>query len=159
MATLVRLTALLVLVAATPALTDVSPDTDRQARQLFHSLMSPYCPGSLLAECPSSQAGVLRDTVRARLARGRSPEDIVDDLRAIYGDEILASPPYTGLGGLVWLGTAAIFLGGLGIAAWWLNQRRAQDRGAIAESRAVTTAVDDTELRERLRAQLAEDDD
>ena len=52
MATLPRLLVLVGIVHLTvggPALgAESSDDVDYRARQLFHSLMSPYCPGSLL---------------------------------------------------------------------------------------------------------------
>ena len=100
------MTPLVLLLAAVVALPVglSADDVDVQARQMFRSLMSPYCPGSLLADCPSSQAAALRDSVRARLGRGQSAARIRDDLVDIYGDEILAAPPFEGLGSLTWLG-------------------------------------------------------
>lgn len=129
-----------------------SGDVDARARGLFHSLMSPYCPGSLLAECPSSQATVLRDSVRARLVRGQSDEQIRQDLVAVYGSEILASPPFEGLGTLTWLGAGAIFLGGLGVAAGWLRWRRTP--GSVSPQAPAATPDD----LQRLRRELAEQD-
>ncbi len=124
-------------------------DVDVQARQMFRSLMSPYCPGSLLADCPSSQAAALRDSVRARLGRGQSAARIRDDLVDIYGDEILAAPPFEGLGSLTWLGAGVIFLGGLGLAAGWMRRRLPR-----SPERLQSPAADDLQrLRRELDAQ------
>ncbi|MDA0333931.1 MAG: cytochrome c-type biogenesis protein CcmH [bacterium] len=127
MATLVRL---IVFVAALNLQAQAAPadsvdiQIGVQARQLFNTIMSPYCPGSLLSGCPSSQAAVLRDSIRARLQRGQSPDEVRQALVAIYGNEILASPPFEGLGTLTWMGVAVIFLGGFAAAAGWMRHRR-----------------------------------
>ena len=141
---------LVTLVACAPAAaqTDTEIDIDTRARALFRTIMSPYCPGSLLNECPSSQAAVLRDSVRARLTRGQTPEQIRQDLVGIYGEEILASPPLQGMGGLAWLGAVVAFLGGLALAALWLRHRRSPP--AVAP----TAAVDAAGV-ERVRREIA----
>jgi len=48
----------------------------RQARQLSDEIMSPFCPGRTLAECPSPDAAVQRERVRAWLETGLSEADI-----------------------------------------------------------------------------------
>jgi len=48
--------------------------------------------------------------------RSHPPEDIRQALVEIYGHEIIASPPFHGLGTVTWIGVAAIFLGGFATA-------------------------------------------
>ena len=155
MATLVRLIAFVAALnlqaQAAPA-DSVDVRIGVQARQLFNTLMSPYCPGSLLSACPSSQAAVLRDSVRARLQRGQSPDEIRQALVAIYGNEILASPPFQGLGTVTWLGVAVIFLGGFAAAAGWMRHRH---RSALPAESVPPIAPGDLQ---RLRQELAEQD-
>lgn len=122
---------LLSMTLVTAVLAQEPTQVDDQARELFRSLMSPYCPGSLLAECPSSQAAVLRDSVRARLRRGQTPEQIETYLVGVYGPQILASPPFAGMGTLPWVGAAALVVGGLAAAVWWMR-RQPDDTAAPA---------------------------
>ena len=98
-------------------------DVDQEARKIFTTVMSPYCPGLLLADCGSKQAEVLRDTIRVQLARGRAPADIVDELVEIYGEEIIGLPSYQGVDSLVWLGPLAVLLIGLVLISRWIRQR------------------------------------
>jgi len=90
---------LCVLAAATgDAQTRSKEEVSREALKLFNTVMSPYCPGALLADCTSSKAAVLRDEIRAELARGRDPQEIVDELIVDYGQQILGAPPLAGAG-------------------------------------------------------------
>jgi cytochrome c-type biogenesis protein CcmH len=146
----VSLLVTLCLLLATPiAAQETTPDIEVEARALFTSIMSPYCPGSLLNECPSSQAAELREEIRGRLQAGDTREQIEADLIVTYGEGILASPPFSGFGLLSWLGAVAIFLGGLGAASSWLRSRRQ------ASPREPTTQHnDDTELQQRMRDEI-----
>jgi cytochrome c-type biogenesis protein CcmH len=114
--------------AVSPAFAD-GPSTDAAA--LARTLMSPYCPGLLLADCQSSGAHDLRTEIRSRLEAGESSRDIVDDLAARFGDQIRAEPAMEGLGAVAWilppvLGVASVFL----LASRLRTMvRRGRDRG------------------------------
>ena len=99
-------------------------DPDKEARKIFTTVMSPYCPGLLLADCSSSAAAVLRDSIKAQLHRGRLPQEIMDELVASFGDNILGAPPNRGMGRLAWLGPIAALSASLLIIFWWVRQRR-----------------------------------
>ncbi|MBT6144272.1 MAG: hypothetical protein HOH74_02510 [Gemmatimonadetes bacterium] len=129
-------------------------DVETEAHQLFTTIMSPYCPGSLLNQCPSSQAAVLRDEIRQRLRDGATREQIETELIATYGEGILASPPFSGFGVLSWLGAVGIFLGGLAAAGVWLRNRRGTDGSSPAPS----TSSDDP-LHKRMREEIDADDE
>jgi cytochrome c-type biogenesis protein CcmH len=75
---------------------------DADAERLFREVMSPFCPGLTLADCPSPNAFTLRNEIRARLERGEPREAIVDQLVAQYGTEILSDPSGTPIGSVVW---------------------------------------------------------
>ncbi|MCC7181563.1 MAG: cytochrome c-type biogenesis protein CcmH [Acidobacteria bacterium] len=97
----------MLLFAAAPALAQAPPGVDREAAQaeaqvLFREVMSPFCPGLTLADCPSPNAFELRKDIQARLERGESREAIVDALVAQYGTELLSDPSDTPIGRVVW---------------------------------------------------------
>lgn len=95
------LAAILATVVAAPALAQ-SP-ARQQASDLSRELMSPFCPGKLLADCTSSYAGELREAIAKRLEAGEPLEAIKADLVRQYGTEILGAPPAEGVGLLAWV--------------------------------------------------------
>lgn len=78
-------------VAADPG---ASPDlsVSREAHALARGLMSPYCPGRTLADCPSPDAGALREEIRARLAAGEAPDQVRAELEREFGDAVVGVP-------------------------------------------------------------------
>jgi cytochrome c-type biogenesis protein CcmH/NrfF len=90
----------------------------QQANALAHVLMSPFCPGKLLADCTSPQAYELRDAIARRLDRGETPAAVQADLVREYGSQILGAPPARGVGLLAWWLPAMLATGtavGLGV--------------------------------------------
>jgi cytochrome c-type biogenesis protein CcmH/NrfF len=80
-------------------------DLDRSSRahRLETALMSPFCPGLLLADCPSPNAARLRAQIESRFRAGESESAITRDLAARYGATILGSPPADGFGVVLWV--------------------------------------------------------
>lgn len=101
-----------------PAAHDVT-----RANQLLGTIMSPFCPGLTLANCPSVYAETLRVSIRARLATGESSDSIMESLVAAFGEGVRGAPRARGLGLALW----ALPLVGLGAGAiglvWWLRNR------------------------------------
>lgn len=129
-------------------------DPDKEARRIFTTVMSPYCPGLLLADCSSSAAAVLRDSIKAQLHRGTPPQDIMDELVASFGDNILGAPPNRGMGRLAWLGPIAALSASLLIIFWWVRQRREP----IPEAEPIMAKrVDSGEVNPALRQKLEEE--
>jgi cytochrome c-type biogenesis protein CcmH len=97
-----------VLALASPALAQDAPaSADRavanaEAQTIFREVMSPFCPGLTLADCPSPNAFTLRGEIEARLAKGESRDAILDELVTKYGTQILADPSDTPIGSVVW---------------------------------------------------------
>jgi cytochrome c-type biogenesis protein CcmH len=73
--------------------------TERVARQV----MSPFCDGLTLHDCPSQQSVELRAEVLAMAKRGMSANAIVDELVARYGERIRGVPEPQGTDLLVWV--------------------------------------------------------
>ena len=111
--------ALLLLATGTAWGQETRPDTSPEAREIFRTVMSPFCPGLTLADCPSPAAYDLRDEIRARIDAGESPEVILDELVAEYGQEILGDPSGTPLGRLaIAIPVAVALLAALGAAVF-----------------------------------------
>src|SRR5262245_15817568 len=64
----------------------------RAAHELARDLMSPYCPGRTLAECPSPDALAVREEIRAALRAGESPDAIRTRIEARFGDQVVGVP-------------------------------------------------------------------
>lgn len=142
---------ILAVAGPTPGQTLTPAEVDAESSVIYNTVMSPYCPGVLLAGCGSGAAAALRDSIKAKVRRGYSREQIMDELLAVYGADILGMPSYTGTGGLVWLLPGLAFAFGLAGAYWWVRQGRQTPAPATA-----APAPADEALRRRLEAELKE---
>ncbi len=149
---------LLALVDISFAQATASPQVEREARRLFTLVMSPYCPGLTLADCTSSAAAALRDSIRAGLARGATSQQIMDELAATFGDEILALPPNRGVARLAWLAPIAVLAVSLAFLLWRLQRRRRMAPAPAAPMPTATTPAVDEARRRRLEDELRRDD-
>lgn len=117
-----------------------------EAQVLFREVMSPFCPGLTLADCPSPNAFDLRKDIQARLERGESRESIVDALVAQYGTELLSDPSDTPIGRVVWgvpFLLAVLAAGVLAIFVRRMTRGRQADTVATAEPAAVRDRLDE----------------
>ena len=105
--------------AAVHAQREAEPDAfqlARRARALGREIMSPFCPGRTLVDCPSPDAASLRAEIRAQMAAGVREEEIRAQLEARFGDVIRSTPrgiwgwTLPGLGLLAGLGVVVSFL-------------------------------------------------
>jgi cytochrome c-type biogenesis protein CcmH len=96
-------------------------------------LMSPFCPGRTLADCPSPDAATLRSWILVQEAAGRSREDVEVELLERYGEQILSAPRARGIGITAYAIPVGVFVAGGGLV--WLFLRR-QTREARSEPRA-----------------------
>jgi cytochrome c-type biogenesis protein CcmH/NrfF len=88
--------------------------------EMWNDLMSPYCPGRTLADCPSDQE-----------ASGRSAEDVHAEVLAAFGDVVRQAPLPEGLGLAAYVIPILLFLAGGGLVAVFLRkQTRASARPA-----------------------------
>ncbi len=126
-------------------------EVETAASRIFNSTMSPFCPGLLIANCPSPGAAELKVTIREQLAAGMTPDSVRALLFATYGPEIQATPPASGFGLLAWLVPGLALLGGGVVVTWWLRQRGRPQAAAPRASPAL-----DPEAEARLEKELAE---
>ena len=145
-AALVLLTAGLVALATPAAASPSDVVTD-----VTNNVMSPFCPGVTLHDCPSEAAAELRARIEGWARAGRSEEEIIERLQDEYGPSIAAAPPRRGAGLIVWLLPAAGVAAGAAVAA--AGARRW--RSAAARAASVETPPPTVEERMRLDAELA----
>ena len=74
---------------------DLELSRARAAHELSSELMSPYCPGRTLAECPSPDAGAVREEIREALRAGESAEAIRARIEARFGERVIGVPTST----------------------------------------------------------------
>ncbi len=135
--------ALLLLLAAGASAAEAPTDW---AYDVANELMSPFCPGRSLADCPSPDAASLRMWIVVQAAAGRTRADVEDELYARYGNVLRSAPKAEGFGIVAYVLPVVVFLAGGGIVAWFL--RRATRRAAVRP--ALLAAPLDPELDRRL---------
>jgi cytochrome c-type biogenesis protein CcmH/NrfF len=122
---LAALTLAFALLAATAhAQDDLEIARARAAHELSRELMSPYCPGRTLADCPSPDAGAVRDEIREALRAGESVDSIRTRIESRFGAQVIGVPT-TPLG---WLIPIVVLAAGALVLVFAL--RRAVSRGA-----------------------------
>ena len=124
---------------------------ETEASRIFNSTMSPFCPGLLIANCPSPGAADLKEQIRIQLAAGAPPDSVRAMLRAAYGSEVDAVPPAEGFGLVAWLMPAVVLLGGGVLVVWWLR-----GRGTAGPAPARPSEPLEPEAAARLERELAE---
>jgi cytochrome c-type biogenesis protein CcmH/NrfF len=128
------------LAVASPALAADPPDAAQAAPpavdpssapswayEIPAELMSPFCPGRTLADCPSPAAANIRMWILVQAAAGRTKEDVEDELLQRYGDRIRSAPKAEGFGWAAYLVPLGAFVGGGVLVAYVL---RRMTRGA-----------------------------
>lgn len=106
---------------------------------LANEMMSPFCPGRTLAECPSGSADSLRAWILMQEASGRSRASVEEELLERYGDQILAAPRAEGFGIAAYAVPVVAFLLGGALVVFVL---RRMTRGGDGTPPSTATALD-----------------
>jgi cytochrome c-type biogenesis protein CcmH len=151
-----RLLAIAICLALWPTAAAAAPED--VANRISTQIMSPYCPGVTLHDCPSRQADELREQIERWAARGWDEDRIMAELVDQFGEGVRATPPSEGGGILWWIlpGIVAVlgafFAGGL--ARRWSRARAKEIEHETLEARREQAALS-VEQRRRLSAELA----
>lgn len=137
----------LFVVLVVPALGLAQEDVEQNARELYSEIISPFCPGRALKDCPSSPAEELRKEIRTDLERGRTKDEILNKLVERFDRSIRAVPQLAGVGHLAWYLPIAFFV--LGLLLWLLRGRK--NKGPTAPADEISS-----DYKERITAELSE---
>jgi cytochrome c-type biogenesis protein CcmH len=107
-------------------------DAAVQARldHLARELRCLVCQNQSLADSNADLAVDLRDHVREQIRAGKSDAEIRAWLTDRYGDFVLYRPPFKTSTVLLWLGPAALLVGGVALLLVALRRRRGRLREA-----------------------------
>jgi cytochrome c-type biogenesis protein CcmH/NrfF len=94
--------------------------------------MSPYCPGRTLADCPSPDAAVVREEIRARLSRGESEGEVRALLESRFGEDVRGLPRDA----FGWTAPIVILVTGAGLLALALRSLSRRDARGSSPVRA-----------------------
>ena len=86
------------------------------ANEIAAEIMSPFCRGVTLENCPSDRAVELRARIQSWAAQGWDKERILAELEDQFGRSIRAVPPKSGAGLWAWLAPGLAVLAGLAVA-------------------------------------------
>jgi cytochrome c-type biogenesis protein CcmH/NrfF len=95
-----------------PAAAGQTPE--ERAARLSQRIMSPFCDGVTLHDCPSAESDELRGEIAEMARDGMSDADIFDRLEAEYGPGIRATPDE----GVAWVTPAIFAVAGLALVVW-----------------------------------------
>ena len=120
--------------------------------QLSREMMSPYCPGRALSDCPSPSAAELRQWIVAQEEAGVSRDEVEQELFRIFGDQILQAPRAEGMGLMAYLIPAAVFTAGAALLVSFLRRQGLAIDGS--DSAAALAVPRDPELEQMVEEEL-----
>jgi len=122
--------------------------------ELANELMSPFCPGRALAECPSPSADQLRVWILDQERAGVPRAEVEAELYERWGDALRQTPRAEGVGLVAYAVPAVVVLVGGGLLWLFLGRRRAAPEMAPAPD--VEAPAADPELEAQLERELAQ---
>ena len=150
-----RLVVIVMVLGAVAAPAVAAEDPQRVASEISAQIMSPYCDGVTLHDCPSRAAIELRDRIAGWAEQGWSRARIMDRLESEFGEGIHAAPSASGSGLVAWALPALALVAGL-VLAFSLMRRFARRSALSTPTPALSTddrARVDREL-DRFRREL-----
>jgi cytochrome c-type biogenesis protein CcmH len=92
-----------------------------RAQRLKETTLCPVCDGQNVLESNAPVAAAIRRQIDERVADGIDDDAIRADLAASYGDDVIAIPPSSGVGAVVWVAPVvglAVGAAGVAVAVW-----------------------------------------
>jgi cytochrome c-type biogenesis protein CcmH len=110
---------LICVVAIVPS-ASTTPTEGQSEERLFAlsaQLKCQQCVGESVADSQSPSAVQFREEIAAQMAQGRTDDEILNFFAERYDQEILLTPPASGVGALVWIIPVVAVGGGLVLLA------------------------------------------
>jgi cytochrome c-type biogenesis protein CcmH/NrfF len=92
--------------------------------RLSREVMSPYCPGRALSDCPSPQAAEVREWIVEQEQAGVPRSEVEQELFRVFGDQLLQAPRAEGMGLMAYVIPAVAFAAGGALVAIFLRRQR-----------------------------------
>ena len=89
-----------------------NPLLEKRVRHLCELVKCPTCKGQGILDSNASMATRLQHFIRERVAEGKTDEEILENLVALFGEEILFCPTWEPHNWILWLGPLIFILGG-----------------------------------------------
>ena len=112
---------------------DGARTAEERARGIAESIACPVCAGQSVADSNVASAKNIRGEIVRRIEAGETDGEIRDAIAATYGDDLLLTPPRTGVGGLVWFLPVALFVGAVGGLAGAFRHWRVADGTEVSD--------------------------
>jgi cytochrome c-type biogenesis protein CcmH/NrfF len=96
----------------------------KRATSVYQEILSPFCPGRSLNDCPSSKAHELKEEILVQLKSGASDQDVLTGVFAKIGDQYRAIPKSEGFGKMVWIAPLGFLTIGFLVAVAVVSKRR-----------------------------------
>lgn len=134
-----------------------------EARKAIDQLLSPYCPGLMLEQCPAEESRILRDSIHALALEGWTSDELKAWMLANHGAEWQAVPDRSGSGLWAWLLPPLALIGGFGAVVFVARRFTRLDDTSEHDPEALRHRPDpspeeEARLKEALRElELAED--
>lgn len=95
-----------------------------EAERAISRLLSPFCPGFMLSQCPAAESLALRDSIQALALQGWNADALEAWMLANHGEEYRAVPQRSGAGLLAWILPPIALMLGAGVVAGALRRLR-----------------------------------
>ena len=123
---------------------------EEEAQAIDEMLMCPVCPAESIDQAQVPLAKQMRQRVRELLAEGATRQEVLDYFADRYGQDVLASPPKSGVNLLAWALPIAGLLAAL--VAVLLVLRAMKGRGSEPVNASLADGADDEDLAPYLAA-------
>lgn len=99
--------------------------SEDRVQAIASTIRCPQCAGQSAADSNASTARAVRQEIAERVEAGESDDEIRAYFASRYGDELLLTPPASGVGALVWiLPVAATVVAAAGLGWAFLRWKR-----------------------------------